>query len=118
MITKQAIKRLLNSELTITTVNGCFNVVRAKAQYSGNKRYELRVEVTHPFLEWQCGKKDEVTLTIWKGCCGNYIDIPEELNSWIEKMKVVGKMSDEHAAELSARNAIAINESYKEMGWS
>lgn len=117
MITKQAINRLMSAKPTVRLVNGCFNVVEAKALYSGNKRYELRFEVTHPFLEWQCGNKNEVTLVLWKGCCGEQIDIPEELDQLIEKMKVLGTMSDDEASKLSAENAVAITEAYREMGW-
>ena len=117
MITKQAIKRLMSAKPTVRLFNGCFNAVEANAIYSGNKRYELRVDVTHPYLEWQCGKKDGVVLILWKGCHGEQIDIPEELNELVESMKVLGKMTDDEASKLSARNAVAITGAYKEMGW-
>ena len=116
MITKQAINRLLKSDIDVKLWNGCFNVVKVKAIYSNGKRYELRVRVTHPFLEWQCGKQEGAELVYWKGCSGHGIDIPLELSDLIENMKLAGTMSDKEAADLSARNAIALSGVMSELG--
>lgn len=63
-LTKQAIKRLNEAPIDVALWNGCFNIVTAKALYSGGKSFELRVEVTHPELEWQCLKHGSVFLVI------------------------------------------------------
>lgn len=116
-LTKQAIKRLIDSPKKVKMYNGCFNVVIATAKYSGNKSYELRVEVTHPYLYWQCGNKQEVKLVAWEGCAGTPIDIPEELNDLIVEMELLGTLTDEQAAEISARNAILFSEGVEELGF-
>ena len=116
MITKQAINRLLKSDIDVKLWNGCFNVVKVEAIYSNGKRYELRVRVTHPFLEWQCGKQECAELVYWKGCNGRGIDIPEELSGLAENMKLAGTMSDQEAADLSARNATALSKAMSELG--
>jgi hypothetical protein len=103
-MTKQATKRLLNSNLEVKLYNGCFNVVTAKVEFS-RYSWELRVEVTHPTLAWQCGDKSEITLWLWQGSSGVRVEVPEELNELVEKMKKAGQMTDAAAYELSRINA-------------
>ena len=103
-LTRQGLSRLLNSQANVKLVNGCYNVVTAKAELS-KYSLELRVEVTHPLLEWQCGRKDGVSLTYWRGCSGHGIDIPCELGEKIKVMGALGKMGDDRAASLSKENA-------------
>jgi hypothetical protein len=116
-MTKQALKRLLNSNLEVKLYNGCFNVVTAKAEFS-RYSWELRVEVTNQALAWQCGNKSEVTLWLWQGSSGVQVDVPEELNELVEKMKKAGQMTDEAARELSRANASLFEEAMTELGTS
>ena len=116
MLTKQAINRLKESELEVKLINGCYNEVRAVAKYSGGRKYELRVQVTHPSLTWACGDKNSVELIEWNGCRGLHLDIPKELNSLVDKMKGLGKMCDIEATEHSKGLVETLMDSYKEMG--
>lgn len=118
MFTKQAIKRLQNSELEVRLWNGCFNVVKATAKFSKGRAYELSVEVTHPSLSWQCGDKNLVSLVHWQGYSGVGVEIPEELNPLIERMKQAGTMSDELANKISSQNRAAFLEDMREFGFS
>lgn len=103
-MTKQALKRLLNSDLEVRMFNGCFNVVTAKSEFS-RYSWELRVEVTHPTLAWQCGDNGEVSLWLMQGSSGVRVDLPAELNELVEQMKKAGQMTDAAAYELSRSNA-------------
>lgn len=114
-MTKQALKRLSNSDLEVRMVNGCFNVVTAKSEFS-RYSWELRVEVTNQALAWQCGNKSEVTLWLWQGSSGVGVDVPEELNELVERMKKAGQMTDEAAYELSRNNASLFEEAMTELG--
>lgn len=115
-LTKQAIKRLNESLIDVALWNGCFNVVTAKALYSGGKSFELRVEVTHPELEWQCGMHDSVELLAWKGGRGEFLEVPDELQPLIDKMKEMGKMDDSEAKKLSCENAKSFLNLLSELG--
>jgi hypothetical protein len=114
-MTKQGMRRLLDSTANVRLVNGCYNVVTAKAEFS-KYSLELQVEVTHPALEWQCGKKNNVTLTYWKGYSGVNIDMPDELRDKIEVMRVLGTMGDEEAAALSRGNAACFVKLWDDLG--
>jgi len=116
-MTKQALKKLLNSNLEVKLYNGCFNVVTAKAEFS-RYSWELRVEVTNQALAWQCGNKSEATLWLWQGSSGVRVDLPEELNELVEKMQKAGQMTDEAARELSRANASLFEEAMTELGMS
>lgn len=116
MLTKQAINKLKSSPIEVRLWNGCFNKATAIAKYSGNKSYELTVEVTHPYLQWQCGDKNEVKITLWKGYTGTHCEIPEELEPLIEDMKTKATMQDDFALDLSNKNKYAFTEAMKELG--
>lgn len=116
LLTKQAIKRLKEAETKVTLWNGCFNRAVRKIKIS-NHEIELRVEVTHPMLQWQCGNKDSVELVFWKSCSGKIIkDIPEELKDVVAKMKQEATMTDEEAYNISKENKEAFVQSMKELG--
>jgi hypothetical protein len=114
-LTKQGIKNLLESEIDVTLWNGCFNVSKAKAKFS-KYSLELRVEVTHPFLQWQCGDNNDVRLIYWKGCNGYPLEIPDELQGLVEKMKVYATMSDEEAFSKNQQTKKAFVDAMKELG--
>lgn len=103
-ISKQGVQKLLNASIEKKLVNGCFMKVAAIAKFS-KYSLELRCEVTHPLLEWQCGKKNEVNIIKWIGCSGYYMDIPEELSDKISQMKTFGTMTSEEANSLRKENA-------------
>ena len=105
-LTKQAITRLNTAPVAVQVVNGCFNIVTVIAAFS-RYRVELRVEVTHPALAWQCGDRNFVELIYWKGCDGEWLELPSELEVLVERLKVAGAMSDEQARNLSGENASA-----------
>jgi hypothetical protein len=116
LLTKQAIKRLKEAETKVTLWNGCFN--RAVRKIKINRyEIELRVEVTHPMLEWQCGNKNSVELVFWKSHSGRVVkDIPEELKEVVAKMKQEASMTDEEAYNISKENKEAFLQSMKELG--
>lgn len=103
-LTKQGIGRLSDAPAVAKLMNGCYNVVTAKAVFS---RYtlELKVEVTHPALVWQSGDRNKASLTYWEGYRGYPVDIPEELEEKIKVMRILGTMGDNEAAALSKENA-------------
>lgn len=114
-LTKQAVARLLASPVEVRLINGCFNIATAIAAFS---RYsiELRVEVTHPFLQWQRGRGDRVELNYWKGSEGNFMEVPSELEPLVEKLRKAATMADEEARRIGTKNAIAAAELMKELG--
>jgi len=115
-LTKEAIKRLYASPVHVRLWNGCFNRAIATANFARH-RFELSVEVTHPFLKWQCGNKDEVCITHWtNGGTGHHIDIPDELLDLVHTLKIKATMSDEKAMELSKGNYQAFSKSLSELG--
>ena len=114
-LTKQGIKKLLESEINTSLWNGCFNVSKVKAKFS-KYSLELRVEVTHPLLQWQCGNKNEIKLIYWKGCNGYSLEIPDELQGLVEKMNIRATMSDEEALSKSQQNKLGFIEAMKELG--
>lgn len=116
MLTKQAINKLKSRPIEVRLWNSCFNKATVIAKYSGNKAYELTVEVTHPALEWQCGNHNEVSLIYWKNNNGYPCEIPEELQPLIEEMKIKATMQDDFALDLSNKNKYAFTESMKELG--
>lgn len=114
-ITREGIKRLLASDLSVRLVNNSFNEVSAVAQFSGGRKYELWVYVFHKDLMWVSGDKDRTAWLIeWRGGRGEYIEIPEELLELISEMKEFGKMSDEEASRLSSENATIFLQGLKE----
>lgn len=117
ILTKQGLNRLLGSMASVKLMNGCYNVVTARAEFS-KYSLELKVEVTHPLLEWQCGKKNSVTLVYWKGYSGHPIDLPGELAEKIKVMEILGRMGDEEAAALSKENAACFMKVCEELGIS
>ena len=116
LLTKQAINRLKKAETKVILWNGCFN--RAVRKIKINRyEIELRVEVTHPALEWQCGNKDSVDIVYWK--LGKIVkDIPEELKDVVAKMKQEATMTDEEAYNISKENREAFEHSMRELGIS
>lgn len=114
VLTKKALQKFYNSPIEVRLLNGCFN--RAVVEVANNrKEYSLRVDVTHPFLEWQCGNKDGIEL-VYKGYIYTGEDIPKELNELIEKMKEAATMTDEEAFATSSRSMSAFRTSMKELG--
>ena len=114
-VTKQALARLNASPVEVTLYNGCFNKATVKAVFS---RYtlELRVEVTHPALQWQCGNKNAVELVCWKGCNGSLLPLPNELLPLVEKLREAATMTNEEATALSKENAAAFAGAMAAMG--
>lgn len=114
-LTKEAIKRLYASPVHVQLWNGCFNRATATANFARH-RFELRVDVTHPFLKWQCGTKDEVCLIHWS--TGHHIDIPDELYELVHTLTIEASMSDEEAMKLSEKNYQALSKSLSELGFT
>jgi hypothetical protein len=114
-VTKQALTRLNASPVEVRLWNGCFNKAIAKAEFS---RYtlELRVEVTHSALQWQCGNKNAIELVYWKGSEGFQLPLPKELLPLVEKLKEAATMTNEEARQLSAENASAFAQAFEELG--
>jgi hypothetical protein len=115
-LTKQALARLQEAPVEVRLWNCCFNIASVVAEFS---RYsvELRVETTNPQLEWQCGNKNEVALIYWKGCSGQQLEVPNELNALVEKLRSAGTMGNEEAAKLSRENAAAFASAFEELGF-
>lgn len=115
-LTKQALTRLQEAPVKVKLWGGCFNVASVEAKFS---RYcvELRVETTNPLLEWQYGNKNEVTMIYWKGCDGQRMEVPAELNALVEKLRSAGTMGNEEAAKLSRENAAAFASAFEELGF-
>ena len=110
-LTKQAIKRLYASLIDVRLWNGCFNIATATANFARH-RFELSVEVTHPFLQWQCGNRDKVCLIHWtNGGMGHHIDIPDDLLELVHTLTIEASMSDEEAMKLSKENYSAFSKS-------
>lgn len=115
MITKQAINRMLTSNVVTWEVNGCYNVAIAQAVFS-KYRLELKVAVTHPLLKWANQKEDNTELVRWNGYDGFFItEIPSEWNSLIESMKQAATMPDDIAQAKSDMLQIQIADFLKEM---
>lgn len=114
-LTKNTIKKFYNSPIEVRLWNGCFN--KAEVNITNNrKNYRLEVYVTHPFLQWQCGDKNEVNII-----CHGYVfreeSVPEELNELIAKMREAATMEDSEAYVLSEQNKAAFRQSMNEMGF-
>lgn len=114
-ISKTTIEKIKDAEVSVSLWNRCFNRAVVRVELSKSV-YELIAEVTHPFLEWQCGKKDKIELIRWKGYRGNPIEIPIELSSKIQEMILKATMKDDYAQQLSNENLKAFKEDFKEMG--
>jgi hypothetical protein len=114
-VTKQALARLTASPVEVRLYNGCFNVATVKATFS---RYslELRVQVTHPALQWQCGNKNAVELVYWESCEGYHLPLPQELLPLVEKLQEVATMTEEEARKLSNVNAHAFGQTMTALG--
>lgn len=76
----------------------------------------MTVEVTHPLLHWQCGNKNAVYLTIWRGCTGTVVNVPDELHDKIIKMKAIATMEDHEALKLSNENKSLFIYSFESIG--
>jgi hypothetical protein len=114
-LTKQAINRLFASPIRVALVNGCFNLAEVTASFS-RYRVELRVEVSHPTLDWQCGCRQEVTLLYCVRDEGRFIPVPDELEPLVEKLRKAATMTDEEARRIGRENAIAAAEAMREFG--
>ena len=114
---KSTMSKLIEAPVQVKLWNGCFNVATCKVELS-NATYELKVKVTHPHLQWQCGDKNSVELCKWVGCNGHFLEIPEGLNDKVAQMKNMATMSDEEAKEISRMNKIDFLNSMKELGIS
>jgi hypothetical protein len=102
-LTKQALTRLNNEPVMVRLFNGCFNVASVRATFS-RYQVELRVEVTHQLLQGQCGNKNAVELVYWQGCDGMPMELPEELEPLVNKLRALATMTDEQAAQLRQEN--------------
>lgn len=114
-LTKQAISRLQTSALHTALFNGCYNMVVAEAKFA-RYRVELRVRVTHPYLQWQCGNKNDVELIYWKSCTGTILEIPSELEDLLAVMRSVGTMTDEEARNISTTNVNIFQQAMNDLG--
>lgn len=116
-LTKQAVARLQAAPVQVRLFNGCFNVASVTAEFA---RYsvELRVEVTNPLLEWQCGNKNQVELVYWQGCNGYPLEVPAELNSLVERLRSAAVMSNEEAAKLNRENSSAFAQAFQELSFA
>ena len=105
-LTKQAVKRFYNSPIEVKLWNGCYNRAVVVSKFSRH-RYELKVCVTHPSLQWQCGNVDEVSIVHYENATGGtvYSEIPAELAELVEQLKVAATMTDEEANALSKENS-------------
>ncbi len=114
-LTPQALKRLNSAPAEVRLFNGCFNVASVKAVFS---RYEveLRVQVTHPSLAWQCGNKSSVELLYWKSNEGTRLSLPTELEPLVQKLRKAATMTNEMAQRLSYENATAFASALQELG--
>ncbi len=115
-ITQNAISRLNSSAIDVRMLNGCYMVATAVAEFSRHKS-ELRVEVTHPLLTWQCGDKKAVELIMWRGGHGRCINVPDELQQLVERMKLSATMPDDEAARVSHENKEAYSTAMRELGF-
>jgi len=115
-LTKQAIARLNAAPVCVRLWASCFNRATVITTFS-RYRVELRVEVTHPLLQWQLGREDKVELIYWKGCDGFPMEVPPELEPLVEKLRKAATMTDEEAQRLGKENAIAAADFAKEFGW-
>jgi hypothetical protein len=114
-LTKQAITRLNTAPIRVALVNGCFKLAEVTASFS-RYRVELRVEVSHPTLDWQCGCRQEVTLLYCVRDDGRFIPVPDELEPLVEKLRRAATMTDEEAQRIGRENAIAAAEYLREFG--
>jgi hypothetical protein len=116
-LTKQGIGRLSDAPAVAKLMNGCYNVVTAKAVFS---RYtlELKVEVTHPALVWQSGDRNGASLTYWEGCMGHLVKIPKELEEKVKAMRILGTMGDNEAAALSKENTECFLKLCEDLGFT
>jgi hypothetical protein len=113
-LTKQAINRLFAAPVFVG-LYGCFNkasVITTFSRYS----VDLRVEVTHPLLQWQRGREDKVELIYWKGSDGFFIEVPPELEPLVEKLRKAATMTDEEAQRIGTEYAISAAEAMREFG--
>ena len=110
-LTKQAIGRLLDNPIEVRTTNGNFKRAEVRASFS---RYtvELRVNKSHPLLEWVSGYRNEVELTYWKSHEGFQMEIPKELEPLVDSMKQFATMSDEEAQQIDQETRQAIADFY------
>ena len=112
---KNTINKLIQSPVTVRLWNGCFNQATSVVELRSCK-YELRVDVTHPLLHWQCGNQNGVKLLKWVGCSGEFIAIPVEISEKIAEMQKLATMTDEQARNLSAENQRAFAHAMYELG--
>ena len=112
---KNTIDKLIQSPVTVQLLNWCFNQATSVVELRSCK-YELRVDVTHPLLHWQCGDKNGIELVKWVGCSGEHIVIPTELKEKIADMQKLATMTDEQARNLSAENQRAFAHAMAELG--
>jgi hypothetical protein len=105
-LTKQAVARLFASPIRVAVVNGCFKLAEVTASFS-RYRVELRVEVGHPTLDWQCGCRQEVTLLYCVRDDGRFIHVPDELEPLVEKLRKAATITDEEAQRIGTEYAIA-----------
>jgi hypothetical protein len=116
-LTKEAIKRLNDSEIKVTLWNGSFNKAVAVAEFSTH-RFELTVEKSHPSLDWMNGgkPKEAVELLYSKSSSGEFIDVPDSLQPLVEKMKQAATMTDDYALAQSKEGKEAFLEFFSELG--
>ncbi|ART57084.1 hypothetical protein CBP36_19450 (plasmid) [Acidovorax carolinensis] len=114
-ITTEAIKRLQDAPVAVRLFNGCFQVATSRVEFARHA-FELTVEVTHPFLHWQCGDKKGVSLVAWKSSRGVNIEVPAELSDKLNAMKAVAMMSDGEARRLDVANRASMIHTMEELG--
>lgn len=114
-LTAEAIKRLQDAPVAVRPVNGCFQVATSRVEFARHA-FELKVEVTHPLLTWQCGDKKGVSLVAWKSSCGVNIEVPAELSDKLNAMKAAATMSDGEARRVDVANRESIIHTMEELG--
>jgi hypothetical protein len=110
-LTKQAIKRLEETPVLVTTVNGTFKRAQVATSFS---RYsvELRVDRSHPTLEWASGVRNNVDLIYWAPNEGYPIDVPKELETLVYNMRAMAIMNEEEANKTDKELRQVVSEFY------
>jgi hypothetical protein len=114
-LSKHAIKKLLEAPIRVALWNGSFKRAKVVAEMS-KYMVEVSADVSHPMLEWASKKRDAVSVTIWKGCNGYAIPLPQELYSLVEDLRKAATMTDDEAVLLDKEMREALRCFADEMG--
>ena len=119
-LTPEAVKRLLAAPSKKRLINGWYNEVTRKAEFSRHS-FELVVAVTHPRLH-SFGERNAVELLCWRSCRGYHVAIPAELSDQVDQLvrqlKQEATMTDSEAENCASSLAMAVQNSYQEMGFT